>query len=208
MPNQKNLFAVDHNEIERLLNEANAAWLQQCETLINEFNLVPEQLTTTKDFELAQDLVKKLNAAGKRTRSERLSDQKPFTQAVKTVKTFYEQVEGSLRISLQSLLQRLATATQTAQNASGIETENGPSKVVIDAAGNTIGTGTPLPTNLGSGIKLLWSVKTVDRSAIDLELLRDHFTDKALLLACQKLLDEQGPIPAPGIEYERVAKPK
>ena len=203
---QNNLFSVDQNEINRLLNEANSAWLQQCEALISDAKLVPEQIKTTRDFELAKELVKKLNAGVKRTRSERVSDQKPFSQAVKTIKTFYEDVESSLKVSLESLLRRLATTVQIAQSEAGIAKE--VAKVVVDNVGNTIGTGASLPTKLGSEIKLLWAVKSVDRATIDLELLRDHFTERSLLSACEKLLDEEGPIVVPGIEYERVAKPK
>lgn len=207
MPIQNNLFSVDQSEIERLLKEANSGWLQQCESLVNDSKLVPDQIKTSKDFSLAQELVKKLNTAVKRTRSERLSDQKQFSQAIKTVKSFYDNMEKSLKRSLDTLLRRLTTAAQVAQNETSIEEEIESSKIVVDNAGNVIGTGTSMPTNLGSDIKLLWSVKSVDRSTVDLEILRDHFTEKALLLACQKLLTEQGPINIPGIEYERIAKP-
>jgi hypothetical protein len=50
-----------------------------------------------------------------------------------------------------------------------------------------------------------WEVDGVDRAALDLEPLRFYLTDAALLAACRKHLEENGPHSLPGASYREVA---
>ena len=79
MPNASNLFLINHDEIRRLLAEANASLLRRRDIIIAEFRQVPDQLKTDKEFENAQAVIEKLHNVGDEARRERLKDQSPFT---------------------------------------------------------------------------------------------------------------------------------
>jgi hypothetical protein len=202
MPNASNLFLINHDEIRRLLAEANASLLRRRDTIIAEFHQVPDQLKTDKEFENAQAVIEKLHNVGDEARRERLKDQSPFKEAVKTVQEFYSDIEKPLRSTLQTILERL---TDAVRNAANPETPAIPIGVGIDGEPIVV-TPSPSPV-LGPKITLAWSVESIDRKNLDLEKLRDYLTDACLAAACRRHLAEQGPNTVRGVKYQQVAQP-
>jgi hypothetical protein len=224
-PRGRNLFAIDQASIESTLAEANGALITGRDKLLRAFRTIPESLDTIEDIDRAQAFAKDLDDLLTEAKKARLSDGKPFTEAGKTVKDFFARIEGPLKATMDELHQRVTQAARRQQRKAAEEAAH---VAAAEAAARRSADVLPLrppaapePVAIVRGqggasvitkvepsasIPLVWIVDGFDRDAIDLEALRPHLTDAAILAACRKHLAAHGPNALLGVTYDQVAE--
>jgi hypothetical protein len=202
-----NLFAIDHDAIRAILADANRRLVERKNELCSALLRVPESLALPDHIVRAQIFARQLQDALHESRSARLSDGKPFRDATATVKAFFAQIDEPLQSAAATMRERL---TEAAIRGRGEQKSHKPAgSIGIDVAGNEIIAPTQLKSSGGApevDINLDWEIAAVDRSKLDLEALRTHFTDSCLLTACKKHLAAQGPGSLEGVSYKQVAR--
>lgn len=206
----KNLFAIDHASIEALLSEANQALLKGRDKLLRAFEDIPAALETVVQIEKSQEFAQEVEDLLSEAKKARLADGRPFAEAGKIVKDFFLRIEGPLKATLEELQHRVTQAAlrQQRETTEAFSRDEGgvrrQSTAVIRSR-----TGAPaiaVADELPAQIALAWVVEGFDRSRLDLEDLRPFFTDSALLAACRKHLEANGPHKLAGVSYEQVAQ--
>jgi len=205
-----NLFAFDYEVIRTTLTDANEQLLTRRASLLDEFSKAPEMIMSQDDIHGAQKLAKQLGAAIKDARSARLSDGRPFQDAIQTVKEFFGETEKPLKDALQELRHRLTSAAHKAQTTSPASPVSEPTNMGTNVSGETIATATPHPPEeeitSQVEISLDWEIEGFERSLLDFESLRPYLTDNAIIVACRKHLADHGPNKLVGVQYHQVAR--
>jgi hypothetical protein len=206
----KNLFAIDHAAIESTLNEANQALLKDRDKLLRAFESLPATLDTVEEIEKSQQFARDVEQALSEAKKARLADGRPFSDASKIVKDFFLRIEGPLKATLDELQERVTRAALNRQRediTTSLDDEDEdveePTSVIRSR------TGAPaiaLASDKPAKLSLEWVVEGFDRDRLDLEKLRPYLTDSALLAACRKHLEVNGPHKLPGASYEQVAQ--
>ncbi len=205
-----NLFAIDYDAISATLADANAPLLRRRDDLLAASARVPEQLDTDEDVDRARRFAGQLDEAIRETRKARLSDGRPFRDALATVKRFFDEIDKPLQNASRSILKRLTDAAHRVRPTPGeTPVPAPPAAIGIDHSGEAIVTTAPhrSPHPLHPEIKLAWSIEDFDRATLDLEALRDYLTEAAILAACRKHLADHGPQKLSGAVYQEVAQP-
>ena len=117
------------------------------------------------------------------------------------MQSFYKDIEIPLKNALQITLDRLIDAAHRSRpeeqpRTVGIGREGEP---IITSAAQT------LPV-LGPNVQLAWEIESIDSTTLDLEKLRNFFTEAELRNACRRRLREYGPEQITGVVYREVAK--
>jgi hypothetical protein len=142
---------------------------------------------------------------GNQARKQRLLEQKEFNTALKTVQQVFDEIERPLGDAISDLLKKVGEdslrrlANEPPGQTAGV-TDRGEPIVSI--------TTQQAPPVIGENIKLIWDVGSLDRASLDLEQLRNFFTDASLMLACRKHLEDHGPWQLKGVRYHQVARMK
>lgn len=205
MPGVRNLFTVDCNAILSTLIEANSSLLKRRDETLAEFQRLPDRLILSQDLETARGFAEKAREAQSVARNERLSDEKPFKEGLKTISDFYQEIEKSLGMALRSALDRLGECAAQDEREKTITTTNSQVVAVNNTHEAAVRTNTQSDV-LGNRIRLAWRIKSVNPKTVDLEELREYLTEKSLLAACRKLLVAQGNRIIAGVEFERTAE--
>lgn len=203
----KNLFAIDNAAIESTLSEANQTLLKERDKLLRAFEALPDALLSSDDIETAQDFARSVEDALSETKKARLADGRPFADASKIVKDFFQRIEGPLKATLDELQVRVTRAAlsrqfEGASPAVSDEASDEPTSVIKSRAGAPA---IAVVEGRSAPLTLEWVVEGVDRERLDLEKLRPFITDNALLIACQKHLEANGPHKLRGASYTQVA---
>jgi hypothetical protein len=206
----RNLFAIDYASIDSTLTEANRILLDRRDVLMTDFGLLPESLQTTPDIDVAQDFAKKINELLDEAKRARLDDGRPFTEASKTVKGFFDRIDGPLKAILAELTSRITDAAKRQQRLAALEAANNatvsPAPAAITAyTGKPIATVVSIQSGTPSVPALEWVVEDFDRQNLDLDALRPYLTDAAILAACRKHLEAHGPNKLRGVMYDQRA---
>ena len=168
---------------------------------------MPVSLESEEDINRANRFSRQFDDAIRETRRARLSDGRPFKSATATVKMFFDEIEGPLKVGLKSVLGRLTEAARSSPSAPAAASDT----VGIDVSGETIvsvkSSQSPRPA-ASAKIQLVWSVESFDREKLDMEVLRRYLTDAAILAACRKHLADYGPQKLAGVSYHETARPR
>ena len=197
-----NLFAIDHNAIVEVLKDANVLLLKRKDELMAAFERVPSDLSEDQ-LERAKKFTAQLQKAVGDSREARLSDGRPFRNAVATVKAFFDAIEGPMQDALREMRQRLTDVALRKRAESSVISLK---PIGTDLQGKEVVTTLPLaevPRGVDAGLKLVWEVAHVERRMLDLEALRPFITDAALMAACKKHLSEKGPHQLSGVQYSQ-----
>ena len=95
-----NLFAIDFDAIENVLQDANAPLISAAEDLLDRGSLIQE-IFDTSDAENLKEIVAQIREQGKQLSKARLSDGRPFTDASSVVKNLVWQDRGQAQSSRQ-----------------------------------------------------------------------------------------------------------
>lgn len=211
---RSNLFAIDMEAILRAIAEANAALVDHHHKMMEARTRVPPVLATEQDIERAKRYVDMLQAVADRCREARLSDTKPLRELVKKVEGFFKQMEAQ---AAQARREVISALTEAGRRQAALRPPT-PKIPVVEAApphqpttvllntetGEVLGTTLPPPPQvekLPPIIPMKWEIEAVDRTALDLEALRPHLTDAALMTAARAHLKAHGPHVLRGASY-------
>lgn len=210
----RNLFAIDQAAIEATLAEANKSLLTRRDSLLKKFEKLAESLQTEKEIDEALEFARNAQQLLDEARTARLSDSRPFSDATKTVKDFFQRIEGPIKAGVEELTRRVTAAALrqrrlAADHGDGMKSSptgpNAPPPPISIARGPSGVSVVAVVEPKANEIPLTWIVEEFDRDAIDLEPLRPYFTDGAIQAACRKHLEANGPHKLKGVSYEQVA---
>lgn len=205
-----NLFAIDFDSATRAVEAANAEHISRHRQLMDAFGRLPQHLGTGEDVARAKKFAKQLKDSAERSRRIRLEDTKPLRELLKRVEALFKDMEKQAKRAYDEVLEvlseegrrRAITADPSDQSASTTKREQ---PIFLNAeTGEVIGSTTSIRGD-HSNIPLLWQVKAVDRDTLDLEALRPHITNAALLSAARAHLKVNGPNSLRGAVYEQRA---
>lgn len=209
--NNTNLFSIDYDIVKSTLLQAN-------EALINKVNDYLKQSAnyTTLDNNLAAEELKEyligLRSLAREVSSARLSDGRPFTDAVKVIQEWFGVTEAKLKEQDRKLSRLLSKYTsdlsKTLKEKSNIEvdrkneTDSHPMASVASSTGvrEIIRNEPPALPN----VKMVWQVKSFDRAGLDIEKLRPYLTDHSIKMAINSYIKDIGPNSIDGVEFEQV----
>lgn len=209
---RSNLFFIDHKAMPALLAEANARLLVRRDELLAAFDRVPLMLRTDDEATRAKRFAEQLRAAANEAEAERRKDQRPFLDGSKAVKTFFDGVSKPLGECLRQVEARLTEAARRARPSPA--TVPVPRPVVMTETGAPVVAAAPPPPVDGNDsppmdapeLPMVWEVAHVDAAALDLEALRDLFTDRELAPVVQRWLRKHGPKPLRGATFHQVVR--
>ncbi len=190
-----NLFHIDEDGIRRTLEEANASLFRRRDALI-EARKGMTQRTPSGDL---NDMLAQLRSLQKEAKSAKMSDGRSFNRAVKVVKTFFDELLLPVEESIVSI-------TREAERRRAAET-NARVPVIATADGEIVCESGPA-ANSFNALTEAWEVTGFDRNTIDLNALRECFSDYQIGFALKKHLEAHGPHALPGVTYERKLKPR
>ena len=216
--NKSNLFSIDFDTIEKILNDANSQIIEKSDALISEISIYNKDINSLEEAEKLKSFLKSLRSNLKDLSKARLSDSRPFNDAIKFIKKWFFKYAKKLKDADVQLFNLLSSYSVKKFD----ETENLNKKNYSNSTklvGKTqnddpiIYSNTKDSNELNSEIfeqntSMVWQVKDYDIKEIDLELLRDHFSAYALKNAINSHLKLNGPNHISGVRYERVLAKK
>lgn len=215
--NLSNLFKVNLDEIIKVLEEANKPIIKKYNTLNDEAKTKLENpIDNNTQAEEYNFFLVKIRKFIREINSTRLNDGRPFTNATKKIKEWFDQYNNEIKDIEEQLSSRLSAYTNSVMKQ--IKSEESD-EIKQHSRSEVIGftkTGKPLVEANNSddaeddfkkinipNIKSDWGIENFDRQEIDLESLRDFFSDSALNNAIKKHLHTYGANRLKGVSYTR-----
>ena len=179
-----NLFSINLEEIENIITDANIELLKKFDELMSKFNSIPEKITNEDQNKQAKQIVSDIKAIMNDFKKARLQDGRPFTDATKIIKNWFNLREYELKKNLNDLNNRVSDFLL---NTEEIETEE------------------EIITPLRKEVPVIWSVASFNREEINLDEIKIYLTDFAIQKAIEKHLQIHGPNKLIGVSYEKKA---
>jgi len=204
-----NLFKIDFDTIERVLEDANSGLLKKADEILRQAEDLPSVIESKSEAEKFRELIQDFRSLTKDVSHARLADGRPFTEAAKVVKEWFSETENNLKKKEAWLSRQLADfAVQTQRDSRSSEHKPGYIETPIGTSvdGDPVVSITqpesyrepdPAPFN----VELEWEIKSFDISQLPIEQLRDYFSDHSIRQALKKHLDKNGPNQIRGVEY-------
>lgn len=218
--NLSNLFKVNLDEIIKVLEEANKPIINKYDTLNDEAKTVLSiPIKDNVQAEKYNRFLGKIRRFRKEINSTRLNDGRPFTNATKKIKEWFDHYNDGIKSIDEQLSSMLSNYTNTVieqvessktQEISETDsnsksevigfTESGKPLVEINNSDNT---NDYLEQIKIPNIKAEWYIEEFNREEIDLESLRDFFSESALNNAIKNHLKTYGANKLKGVSYKR-----
>jgi hypothetical protein len=179
-----NLFSIDLDEIENIITDANIELLKQFEILQNKLIAIPKQISNQNENKEAKKIITELKDIMSDFKKARLEDGRPFTEATKIIKNWFNIREYELKTSLKDLNKKVSDFLLDIDET---ETENEEI------------------TNLRKEVPVKWSVADFNREELDIDEIKIYLTDFAIQKAIEKHLQIHGPNKLLGVSYEKNA---
>ena len=179
-----NLFSVNLDEIENIITDANSELLKQFEDLQEKITTIPEKISNENENKEAKKILSELKILISDFKKARLDDGRPFSDASKIIKNWFNDREQKLKTNLNSLNKKISDFLL---NIEEIEIDN---------------------QNLSHHrrqVPVTWSVAGFDRKEINIEEIKMYLTDFAIQKAIEKHLSVHGPNKLTGVSYEKNA---
>lgn len=214
------LFNINHNEIKRALSDANAPLVLKANELIeSSLSISFDEINNEKLIEV-KDVIKNIKNTLRELSKTRLKDGKPLNNAANVVKEFFGQYEQRLKSNLELLSNKaIEIHEELTSQLNIVEPEEPPlTEDNAYALGDT-NNGTPvISTNIQSDqntqeenttiaiedIEHKWAIEKFDRNILNIEILKDYFTDHSIKLALGAHLKEHGPNILDGVKYKKI----
>lgn len=207
----KNMFPIELGSIHEILDEVNIENLKDFHGLMGEVTNLPNIIEDEIKAKEALDFIEKIKKIENNFRQSRLEDGKIFKEGLKSVEKFYKGYESSLKEKKFFLQERISDFA----NKSAASTSNNPSKSSAASAAkhpfNTSGEASKSQesqeSQIEKNLKLNreWTISKIDINKLDLESLRNFFTEYQLKMVINKHLKTNGPI-LEGVEYQKKIK--
>ena len=198
---RSNLFDVDVPALERLLRDANERLVARRDDLVAEMARVPQVFESGEEIERVRAFAAQRGKLLTECDRQRKADKNTFLKAGKTVDGFFAAVSEPAEEALRELERRMDQAAQSVRHATA---EIDPTPVILAAdqpvirSGGEPSPGAPVPEEV-----LVWEVEAIHRPTLDLEALRDLFTERELGTVIQRHLRKAGPNALRGVTYRR-----
>ena len=218
--NLSNLFQVNLDEIIKVLEEANKPIVNKYDTLNDEAKTVLSiPIKDNAQAEKYNRFLGKIRSFKKEINSTRLNDGRPFTNATKKIKEWFDHYNDGIKSIEEQLSSMLSNYTNTViEQIESSETQkisetdsNSKSEVIgFTAAGKPLveissleNADDHLEQIKIPNVKAEWYIEGFNREEIDLESLRDFFSESALNNAIKKHLKTYGAHKLKGVSYKR-----
>ena len=225
-----NLFSIDLEAIERVLEDANAPMLSQAEQIISKAIEYPNEINENAEAEELKSFLAQLRLQTKQVAQARLSDGRPFSDASKVVKAWFGKTEDRLKTAdkrISNILSQYASAlhaqaaeirrrNEDKQRLLREEEQKKDIPIIQATSGeNIISAKPPNPVRVQElnerleeepevpSVALVWQVKDYDINRLDLEKLRNHFSESAIKNAIKSHIKQHGAHQILGVEYEQ-----
>jgi len=211
MAGRNNVFAIDFDAVVQTINDSNESLVKRHEDLMAARDRIPAALHANDEVAKAKRFAEQLNEHASLCRSTRLSDTKPLRELVKHVEGFFKNMENDTKVAQEKVLEVLgekARETYPPSQSGSDWNRDGESFLVDNTTGEVLGSTYPTQSGHPAGaeaIRMSWEIEDIDREAMDLEALREHLTDAALMNAARKHLKSNGPHTLRGATYRQVA---
>lgn len=179
-----NLFSINLDEIENIITDANIELLKKFDDLQNKLSSLPEKISNEDENKEAKKIISNIKAIMSDFKNARLQDGRPFTDATKIIKNWFNLREYELKKNLNNLNNRVSDFLL---NLEEIETDE------------------EVTTPLRKEVPVMWSVASFEREEIDLDQIKIYLTDFAIQKAIEKHLQFHGPNKLMGVSYEKKA---
>ena len=215
------LFSINHNEIKRVLSDANTPLVLRSNELIQKaLSITYDEINNSKLIEV-KDIIGEVKIVLKELSKTRIKDGKPLTNAVNIVKEFFGQYENNLKTALDALSSKAieihetltVEANATNQNNEIVNNElnthsiantnNGVSIISASTLNNEIVEDQEASITI-EDINHKWAIESFNKDALDYETLRVYFTDYAIKNALSAHLKEHGPNTLNGVNYKKI----
>jgi len=201
--NSNRLIGLNFDQILDEIRDANTDLLSQVtEALEASQKKLEEEINSKFGAENLRNFLEQIKKLQKELQTARLNDGRPFTDAAKKIKTFFEEYENKLKSLDRSLTNKLSSymlsleEKEKAVDQGNPQIEDGSEDLEYkEEASNQ-------PIEL-PGITLQWFVESFDVNELDLESLRNYFTDAAIRNALKSHLQMHGPNLLRGVKYTR-----
>lgn len=225
-----NLFSIDFDAIEAVLEDANRPLIMKAEEIVQKASSFPSVIENNSTAEDIKEFLKELRAHQKEVSKSRLSDGRPFTDAAGVVKEWFGKTEEKLKSLDMRLASKLSTYTSAvAANAEEVRKRNAElaalnliqqeNKKEIGQAisGESIVTVVTSPNSMDTmieeepevpNVQLVWQAKEFDIQSLNLEKLRPYLTEYAIKVAINAHIKDHGPNQIEGVKYEQVVARK
>ncbi len=215
----KNMFPIELKSIHGILEEANIDNLEDFHALMSEVINLPNDIEDEINAKEALDFIEKIKKIENIFRNSRLEDGKVFKEGLKSVEKFYKDYESSLKEKKILLQERISVF---ANRAAAVEDLRKAREVKADANNPSIPSAANHPFNssgteskpqesqepeITSDLKFYreWTISKIDINKLNLEALRNFFSEYHLKMAINKHLKNNGPI-LEGVEYQNKIK--
>ena len=218
-----NLFSIDFEAIETVLEDANKLLLSKAEEIISKAHDYPDQINGVTEAEELKSFLAQLRLQTKEVAKARLSDGRPFSDASKVVKEWFGKIEDRLKAADKRASKALSSyATALHKQAEEIRQRNeekqrdlqhGTIPIVQASDGKEIISAKPTASYEDEGMEkeleipdvpLVWQVKNYDIYQLDLEKIKHHLSDYAIKNAINSYIKKHGPHQLSGVEYEQI----
>ena len=230
-----NLFTIDLEAIERVLEDANSPMLSQAEQIISKAIEYPNEINENAEAEELKSFLAQLRLQTKRVTQARLSDGRPFSDASQVVKAWFGKTEDRLKTAdkrISNILSQYASAlhaqaaeirrrNEDKQRLLREEVQKEDIPIIQATSGESIISANPprsfriqeLENNLEEepeipSVPLVWQVRDYDINRLDIEKLRNHFSESAIKNAIKSHIKQHGPNQITGVEYDQTVARK
>ena len=217
----KTLFNVDFEAIKSTLSSANSLLVERGKVLINTYERLPITIDSSSDLESYNKYVKESESFSKETRSQRLSNSKPFRDATKVVNDFFKAIDDPIDRELRVVKDRInrkmrdefEKQLEDAQQEEMSEDQDNFEKPLISTndgeivmeAKTEVKSNNERTVSLDqTKVQLNYAVDSYDVNNLDFNKLAKYFTDASIMTALKKHLEAEGAV-LDGVKYETIA---
>ena len=195
----KNMFPIEISSIQEILEEANVENIEEFNSLMEEIENLPNDIEDQNSAQIALNFIEKIKKINNNFKQLRLEDGKIFKDGLKAVENFYHHFEKDLKTKQETLANKISVFLNNSEAAQKLESKSlknffSKTKKLKESE---------IDKNLK--INREWVVSKIDIKELDLEALRDYFTEYQLKMAVRKHLKTNGPI-LDGVDYQRKIK--
>lgn len=214
----RNLFNVDFEAIKATLVNANSLLVEQSNTLINSYELLPLLIDSPEDLASYKKYLKESDEFSKISKNNRLANGKSFREATKVMNDFYKDIDEPIAREVRVVKEKINKKAReefkrqqeeilyTSEN--NLEREqtlisNSDGEIIVETSDNHKAESNMIISIEDTKMKLNYIVKDYKIEKLDFNKLSRYFTDAAIMTACKKHLEAEGNT-LEGVEYDSI----
>ena len=234
-----NLFKIEIDTVLNRIEEANEELLSKANNLFQEVEAINLNINNDEELKSFINFTAKLKVLSKEISKAKLADSRPFTNATKEIKKWFDDI-GNKSKSLEANLSQKAnfyiakklqekkerereiekqkSLENNVESGDELYEANDEEEVLgTDYTGQKIISENRDDNNseiknedesVLDDINLSWEIESFDESILDIEKLRNFFSNYAYQTAIKKHLDANGPNQINGVKYKQVINSK